>query len=113
MAAENDQPTGSQAAARTEIKAAAIESKRDELPPIGWERINDDEAAEKDIEATFGAMLRGLRRLPRYQRPLALRAAREWRQLARSALREKRARERRARCMTLRHMRMQRRPAPE
>jgi hypothetical protein len=44
----------------------------------------------------FKFKLIGLRRLPRYQRPLALRAAREWRLLALKALREKRARDRHA-----------------
>jgi hypothetical protein len=59
--------------------------------------MEGDEAAECQIEATFKARVKGLRRLPRYQRPLALRAAREWRMQALRALREKRERDRHAR----------------
>ena len=64
---------------------------------IPAEPTDDAEAAEAEIEALFKCRLMGLRRMPRYQRALALRAARDWRQLALKALREKRERERHAR----------------
>jgi hypothetical protein len=59
--------------------------------------LEEDETADAEIEAQFKARLMGLRRLPRYQRAGALRAAKEWRMLALKALREKRATDRRAR----------------
>jgi hypothetical protein len=68
-------------------------------PVHGFEPLEEDEAAEAEIEAMFKRRLMGLRRLPRYQRAGALRAAREWRQLALKALRERRATDRHARHM--------------
>jgi hypothetical protein len=58
--------------------------------------VDDEEAAENEIEREYQGMLLGVRRLPRSQRPAARRAAREWRQMMLAALREKRRRERRA-----------------
>ena len=68
----------------------------------------DDGAGEADIEAAFRLKLAGLRRLPRRERRLALRAALQWRAAALQALREKRARERHSRYMAW----LLRRPAP-
>lgn len=53
-----------------------------------------DEGAETEIDSVFRRAIAGLRRLPRRERPHALRAARDARTLALKALREKRARER-------------------
>jgi hypothetical protein len=67
-----------------------------------WVNLNsaeEDEGADAVIEAMFRYRLMGLRRLPRYQRSHALRAAREWRFLELKALRERRARDRHARYM--------------
>jgi hypothetical protein len=55
------------------------------------------EAAEREIEADFRRRIAGLRRMPRRDRPYALRAAREQRQLALIALHERRACDRHAR----------------
>jgi hypothetical protein len=70
--------------------------------------MEDDDAARTEIEATFKARLKALRRLPRYQRALALRAAREWRMVAIAELREKRMRKRAARAT----QRRQQQPPP-
>jgi hypothetical protein len=78
----------------TEIEPATRGS-----PFVGFELVEEHEAAEAEIEAMFKRRLMGLRRLPRYQRAGALRAAREWRQVALKALRETRATERHARFM--------------
>ena len=101
---ENDHGTGpatpeSPATSASERDRQTRFSLRDAFgsPFIPLEPTDGDEAAESEIEALFKCRLMGLRRMPRYQRPLALRAAREWRQLALKALREKRERERRAR----------------
>jgi hypothetical protein len=64
--------------------------------------LDDDDGAELEIEAMFKRRLMALRRLPRHQRPLALRIAKEWRALALKALREKRAIERHANHMARR-----------
>ena len=66
------------------------------------EENEEDGAAEAEIEAMFKRRITGLRRLPRYQRAGALRAAREWRMLELKALREKRARDRHAKYMAWR-----------
>jgi hypothetical protein len=50
-----------------------------------------------EIEHMYLRRLMGLRRLPKYERPAALRAARNWRRLAMRALRERQAAERHAR----------------
>jgi hypothetical protein len=76
------------------ISAAAVEVTRSGSDGAGFEPVEEDAGAETEIEAAFGAKLMDLRRLPRSQRPLALRAAREWRQSALKGLREKRARDR-------------------
>jgi hypothetical protein len=65
----------------------------------GFDGGEEDETAEAEIEAMFKRRLMGLRRLPRYQRAGALRAAREWRVLELKALRKKRATDRHARLM--------------
>jgi hypothetical protein len=65
------------------------------------EPVEDDDAARDEIERLFQAMLMGLRRLPRSARAAALSAAREWRQVALCALREERARKRKARFAAL------------
>jgi hypothetical protein len=59
--------------------------------------LDDHDSEEQEIEQMFRAKLMDLRRLPRHLRGAALRAAREWRLDALKALRDKRARERRAR----------------
>ena len=69
------------------------------LPLAGLDAVEEDGAAEAEIEAMFKRRLMGLRRLPRYQRAGALRAAREWRMLALKTLRERRATDRHARHM--------------
>ena len=63
---------------------------------LPFEQVDEEDAAQAEIEAMFRWKLISLRRLPRYQRAAALRAAREWRLLALLTLREKRARDRRA-----------------
>jgi hypothetical protein len=64
---------------------------------VQFDPIEEDDSAELDVEAWFKARLTAIRRMPRCQRAIALRAAREWRQLALKALREKRARDRHGR----------------
>jgi hypothetical protein len=59
-------------------------------------KVIEGEAEELEIETTFRRKLSGLRRLPKSERPSALKAARDWRQSALNALREKHARERHA-----------------
>jgi hypothetical protein len=59
----------------------------------------EDEAAKLEIDHLFRRRISGLRRLPRRERPHALRAAREWRMLALKALRERKAAARHARYM--------------
>jgi hypothetical protein len=81
------------------FRPAENEPTRRGSPFIPLESIEDDDSERVEIEATFKYRLIGLRRLPRYQRALALRAAREWRQIALKELRERRARERNARYM--------------
>jgi hypothetical protein len=51
---------------------------------------------EREIDDNFARAIAGLRRLPRHERPYALRAAKEARDLARKALHEKREIERHA-----------------
>jgi hypothetical protein len=60
----------------------------------GFDPVDQNGAAEAEIEAMFGARLLDLRRLPAHEKSGALRAAREWRRMALKALGEKRARER-------------------
>jgi hypothetical protein len=67
-----------------------------------------DEAAMIGIEEEYQRKLAGLRRLPPHERPHALRAAQEARQLALKALRDRRASARNARRM----LRQFQRPAP-
>jgi len=54
-------------------------------------------AAALEIDQQFHARLKGLRRMPRCDRAVALRAAREWRRACLQALKERCTRERRAR----------------
>ena len=61
------------------------------------EPLEEDEGAVREITELYRRRLAGLRRMPRYQRAHALRAAREWRRQALRALKEKRASERHAR----------------
>jgi hypothetical protein len=65
----------------------------------GFEPVEADAGAEAEIESMFKAKLMDLRRLPRCERSLAFRAAREWHQSALNALRAKRARDRQAQYM--------------
>jgi hypothetical protein len=81
---------------------AAIEVTRrgaEMMPFIPLEPAEEYDAESAEIERMFKSRLRDLRRLPRSQKALALRAAREWRQLAKQALTEKHLRDRHARYM--------------
>jgi hypothetical protein len=69
---------------------------------LGFEPEEDD-CVLAEIEATVRRMLSGLRRMRRYERAAAFRAARDWRLTAIKEWREKRARERHAR-QTLRRL---------
>lgn len=73
------------------------------------ENAGEFEAAEREIEADFRRRIAGLRRMPRRDRPHALRTAREQRQLALLALHERRARDRHARFLRRRLLK----PAPQ
>jgi len=76
--------------------AAAIEATaRHSASPVG-KNVEEDEGAELEIEDEFRRKLAGLRRLPRHERPHALRAAKDTRLHALRILREKRAWARRA-----------------
>jgi hypothetical protein len=90
---------GSAPATRETPAIPAPENEPTRFSPAAYGAMEDDDAARIEIEAAFKARLKALRRLPRYQRPLALRAAREWRMSAIAELREKRMRERAARSM--------------
>jgi len=79
--------------------AAAIEITRWRKPLTEFDASEEGDAEEIEIEFQFRRRLAGLRRMSRYDRPHALRAAREWRQFALKALREKRAAARYARRM--------------
>jgi hypothetical protein len=63
--------------------------------------VDPDEAAEIEIETVFRRMIAGLRRLPRRERPYAVRAAKDARTLALKALRERRAYKRHGEYMLL------------
>lgn len=76
---------------------AALENTRRVVRLPELEPLEEDEGAVREINDLFGRRIAGLRRMPRYQRAHALRAAREWRRQALRALKEKRATERRAR----------------
>jgi hypothetical protein len=76
---------------------AALEVTRRAVLLPEFDPVADDDAAATEINDLFRRRLMGLRRLPRYERPHALRTARELRRLALKALREKRAAERHAR----------------
>jgi hypothetical protein len=67
--------------------------------------IDEGDAAEIEIETIYKRKIAGARLLPRRERALARRDARDWRRLALKALREKRATERHARHMRWRLMR--------
>jgi hypothetical protein len=70
--------------------------------------IVESEAEEIEIQTVFARRLAGLRRLPKRERPHALKAARDWRQQALQALRERRALDRHQRRVRL-QLAMQRR----
>jgi hypothetical protein len=90
---------------------ASNESTRRGGASIELDSLVDDETRE--MIAIFRRRLFGSRWLPRQERLAAVRAAREWLVLALKGLREKRARERQARFMTVRQLNMQRRPRPD
>jgi len=73
---------------------AAIEITGRSLAAPEIEPFDEYAGEEIEIETRFRRKLAGLRRLPRQERPHALRAAREARQLDLKTLREKRAAER-------------------
>lgn len=75
---------------------AALENTH-RVPPPELEPLEENEGAVREIGELFRRRLAGLRRMPRYQRAHALRAAREWRRQALKALKEKRTVERHAR----------------
>jgi len=81
------------------FRSPAIDTAHRGSDAGGLGPADDDGGAEAEIEAMYRTKFAGIRRLPRHQRPLARRAAREWRQSALRALREKRAGERYARLM--------------
>jgi hypothetical protein len=91
---ENSQ--GSAPATREAPAIPATENYQRPFSPASFDATDHDEA-DSEIEAAFKWRLIGLRRLPRHQRALALRAAREWRAQALKALKERRAIERSAR----------------
>lgn len=75
---------------------AVNEITRHRVPEIEPDDGADDRTPELDIEAEFNRKIAGLRRLPRRERPAALRAARAARQLALRILRDMCAGRRRA-----------------
>jgi hypothetical protein len=82
-----------------ESKPSATESElpRHAMPSV--ELVDEDDAADVDIDTIFKRKLMGLRLLPRRERAQAYRAAKAWRRAALKALREKRQSERHARYM--------------
>jgi hypothetical protein len=82
-------------AVRVEFKAAVLGELTRGGPPPDSQDLEDDGAAE--IEDEFRRRLLALRRMRPHERAAALRAAREWRSLGLKALRDRRARDRRAR----------------
>jgi hypothetical protein len=99
-ALKTNQPPERQPDAFTRLgfgSAAASEVTRRGSPAPELEALEEDEGAAIEINALFGRKLMALRRMPRRDRPHALRAAREWRRQALKALRDKRAAERHAR----------------
>lgn len=95
-ASEKEEPNAFHAPAYI-FRSVENELSRRDSPFIPFEPTEDDDSERVEIEATFKCRLLGLRRLPRHQRGLALRAVREWRQIALTELRARRARERSAR----------------
>jgi hypothetical protein len=93
---EKDRPILFRSSDQPFRSAAASEATRAGSDACAFDPVENDGAAEAEINAIFGAKLSDLRRLPRCQRSLALRAAREWRQSALAALRAQRARDRQA-----------------
>lgn len=77
--------------------SAVIEVTSRDFHSAGLEAAEEGDGAEIEIETVFRQKLAGLRRLPRWDRPHALRAARDCRLAALRALREKRASDRHAR----------------
>lgn len=87
--------------------AALIEAlARDRYQPD--DELPEGEAEEIEINHMFRRRIAGLRRLPKHERPHALKAARNWRGQALKALREQRARDRLAKRIRLQLSR----PAP-
>jgi len=82
------------ASGRTSFDATHIEFTGSRPFAIGPRPADEDDAGEVEIKAIFREKLMALRRLPRHERPAALRAAREWFLMAMKAAREKRARDR-------------------
>jgi hypothetical protein len=95
-ASENSPFGFARTVARAEFPEAAFEVARGG-PAHEFESLADDGAAEAEINAAYRQRLSGLRRMRRHERAQAVRAAREWRFLSLKALRDKRARDRRAR----------------
>jgi hypothetical protein len=73
------------------------------------EPLDEGDAAEIEIETIYQRKIAGARMLPRRERALARRVAREWRRFALRALRERRLSERHAR-RTLRQLKHLRSP---
>jgi hypothetical protein len=82
----NDRGTGPATSASPAHSAVEIEGP-----------IDEGDAAEIEIENIFKRKIAGARLLPRRERALARREARDWRRLALKALRDKRLNERHAR----------------
>ena len=107
LALKNDRPPEMRSAAiiRSRFCAAvSIEVTGRRLPTLELDACEEGNAEEIEIEAVFRRMISGLRRMPKRDRPSALRNAREWRQFALKALREKRANARHANHMRRRLM---------
>jgi hypothetical protein len=98
-ASDSDLPFERQVPLRAFSQAAAVEITHHGAPLIPLEAMEEDGGEAAEIERMFKSRLKDLRRLPRSQRALALRIARECRQIALKELRERRARERHTRYM--------------
>jgi hypothetical protein len=94
---ENDKAIEYRPLVESKRSATETDVQRGAMPSI--ELVDEDDAADVDIDTIFKRKLMGLRLLPRRERAQAYRAAKEWRRAALKALREKRLIERQARYM--------------
>jgi hypothetical protein len=96
-AQENDRAIEYRPLVESKRGATETDVPRRAMPSI--EPVDEDDAADVDIDTIFKRKLMGLRLLPRRERAQAYRAAKEWRRAALKALREKRLNECHARYM--------------